>query len=244
MAGPIQGTTTKVTVSTGVSLTLNGVVAGSLLVFTVSYIDTAQASSAAPANATDTGGTVSVGIEPNCCNQGTGSVIFYVPTAASGTHTFAFNPFGHAGALYANATLEEWPGGTYDTLDKTSSVTNNTAASSTGGNTGTTATLSAAAELVYIGLAIGAGNGVANAGISSPGTFVGGAGTSLQVEQDTSSTVGSQTSYREVAANTAQQGSWTWTADGSMNETQQVLATFLKTTTARQPTLTLLGVGA
>lgn len=220
------------TAATQLQITLNGVTAGSLLVLCVSYIDTAQGSSATPAAATDSNGTVAAAQAPACMHTAAGvdggACIYYVKNAAAGTHTFTFNPFAHGGALYANATLDEWSGiDTIAPLDKNpTATTNSAAASTTGDNTGTTATLSQANELVYAVLSLMCTTGLASAGISTPASS---GYTSRTVDQATNTSVGTEISYKEVAATTAVSGAWTWTADASMVGYQAVIATFLET---------------
>lgn len=228
MATKVQSTTASGAAVTSQQIALSGVTAGNTLILTVTYVDIAVGTSSAPATPIDSNGTVSTGIAPACQvnNGGSGAAVYYVPNCAAGTHTFTANPFNNANQLYCELTLAEWSGLTAAPLDKTSSSGSSSAASTTGGNTGTTATLTQANELVYAALSLYAGTGLANAGISTPATT---GYTSLVAIQSTNTTVGTEVSYKEVAATTGQSAAWTWTSDSSMFTWQAAIATFLET---------------
>lgn len=230
MATKVQSTTATAAAGTSATPSLTGVTAGNCLILKCSYLDVNQATAAVPATPTDSNGTFAVASAPACqsgSSVGCGSPIFFVKNCNAGTHNVTFNPHAHAGALYAEVSLEEWSGiDTAVALDKATSNGSSSAASTTTGNTGTTAALAQANELVVASLAISAGTGKANAGISTPAS----AGyTSLLVFQATDTAVGAEQSFKEASSTAGQIATWTWTTDASMQSWQGNIATFLET---------------
>lgn len=225
-------------------VTLNSVVAGNCIILVCSYLDVNQAASAVPATPTSGNGTFQLASAPACQNGssiGTGSPIFFIPNCNAGTHLLTFNPHSHAGALYSKCSALEISGLTATPLDKATSNGSSAAASSTTGNTNTTTALAQASELVIVSLAISAGTGLANAGISSPATA---SYTALFAFQDTSTEVGAQHSYKEPGVTTGQIGTWTWTADATMQNWQGNIATFKESSGAPVASrIFLLGAG-
>ena len=232
MATPVQSAT-PVVVSAGTSLTiaLTGVTAGNCLILTVSYFDNSQGTSAVPTAPTYAGaasGTATTAIAPACLvdggSGGHGAAIYFVPNIGTpGTYTFTVNPYNHAGQLYAEATLVEWPGLTTTPLDKTSSASVTTDAGT--GNTGTTSTLTQSNELVVAAMTMLCSAGTTTANISSPATT---GYTSLAVNQDTQNFIGVQHSYKEAGSSSGQIATWTWDTGKNPYSSAYVIATFLE----------------
>lgn len=222
-----SATPVSVTAASQLQITLNSVLSGSSLVFGVGYFDAGESISHTPATPTNTNGTFAVAERPDSLVASGGGVVgmlfFFIQTANSGTHTVTFNPFGNSGSLYANAIFDEWDAFDASALDKGNFTNNATAASSTGGSAGTTGTLSQANEVIYAGVAIICGTGLSNASISNPATS---GYTSAVQDQNTSTSVGTQISQKTVSATTAQNATWAWTSDSSMQAVQMSITTF------------------
>jgi hypothetical protein len=243
---PIVGTPTTNTSSAGTSLSITraGVTAGNTLIFAVGYNDT-SGGAGPPATATDTNGTVSVALKPAAQTAGAvscGVAIFFVPNCNSGSHTFAMGSIGGGGTLYSGGAVIEWSGLTNTPLDQTAGPGTSQGASTTTGNTGTSAALSQATELVVAVLAIASGAGQANAAISTASSGY----TSVLTLNNTSTGPGVQISYKEPNSTAGQIATWTWSVgspDATQLSTEQGLATFLETIPPFVSFLPLLGVG-
>lgn len=221
---PVQSTTANAAAGTSISATLTGVTANNLLVFAVGYNDVSAANVAPTApsgwsaaiNPASRAG--SAGQEPSV-----GASIFYLARSAGGSVTVTMNCPGGGANLYAQASLTEWPITLASPLDQTAGPGTNQAASTTGGSTPATGTLAQAAETVIAAMAIGAINGLSNAGITTPTGC-----TQLTVSQNTSTGCGAEVAYKDAGATTAQTITWGWTSDSSQRGSSQVVATFLQ----------------
>lgn len=193
------------TLGANLVLTLNGVVAGSLLTLEVGFAQ--QTNSAAPTIAGWTTAQNPVGQVITLGVAWSGSCIFYKENAAAGTHTATIVPGGSVAVMSAIAS--EWVSGLASgSLDKSTNAAN--AAGTTGGS-GTTAATANAGELVVVayGFLDNTGTPHANCGVSSPATT---GYTALGVNQDNTTTgTAFQASYKYVTSTGTQVAAWTYT---------------------------------
>lgn len=192
-----------------IAATINGVTAGNCLIAVVSIAQILNAAQAV-ITPTDTNGTWA-DVGSNALTLDTlnswyyGTMIATQQNCNSGSHTVTYT-FPN-GSTYAELTVFEVSGlltsGAVDKLshlDQQGSGTHPLTVPNT-------AVLSQADELVVVGISLLAPTGAANAAISDPPTGY----TSLHAQQDTSSTVGAQQSYKIVASTSAVGVSWDWT---------------------------------
>lgn len=196
----------KSTASANNVVTLNNVVAGSLLVVCVSF---AQLTNSNPPTisgwtaAQNPAGQIFLG------SAWVGSCIFYKENAPAGTNTATIVRGSGATSNAMTAIQAEFASGLPSGSSNVN--TNSAGASGTSGNSGTTAATANAYELIIaaFGLADVTGATHANLGISDPATT---GYTSLGVNQvTTDGSIGLQASYKYTNATGTQIGSWTWT---------------------------------
>lgn len=204
---------------TTITLTLNGVGAGSTII--VAAIT--QSSSGTASSISDTNGTYTLAKDSGSFGTGTGehAMVWYMENAASGTHTATVTQVSTArpswGVICEVSGLL-----TSGSLDTSASGGGTTAQSLA---TGSTATLAQAIEFaIAIGGMTSSGAGSANIGITDPPT---GASwlTVAATQDDTSSKPGAECAYIITAATTALSASWTWT-DANTRSSAGAIATF------------------
>lgn len=225
------GTQAQVTFANSITVSSPSATAGNKLILEVAWFDNtaigAPESLSAPAgwtadwNPAGVWATI-VGLGGKAC---TGYVV-YSKTAAGGVESpVVAGP--HTGQFFANGIITEWSGmGAYDSASS-SSLTNNTAAASTTGvTTSNTGTLANANSTVFTGVAILCDAGLNPAGIAFSGSG-GGAGWTTEIsDQDTSSTIGTVTGHKVVAATTALGAVYTWTSDSTMISYQAAVVVY------------------
>lgn len=213
---PVQSTgkqfADNVAGSTGLTLTLNGVTAGNLLIITASVVESSGTAIPAPTNYTaaeNPAGTQFVG-DPGFCLVG----IFFRENVGSGTHAPQLTCAGTGN--YFTGCLSEWAITGTGNLDV---HTNNGAITGTSGNTGTTGTTTQASELVIA--VINCDN--ATSTVTALSTPASSGYTSLASEPTDSTHAAAEHSYKTLAATGTQTASWTWTALAAYNA---AIATF------------------
>lgn len=211
-----------------ISLTLNGVTAGNFLVYRISYYQPGSTTAlVAPADTNGTFlGTGAAGVAgPAGVTVGgtdlMGTQIYFERNAAAGTHvvTQTINGSGPT----AHASLEEHSG-----VDTSAAVFATTQTASSGGLSatqsrvsGTPAASAGAGDLVIANVAVAAGTGVANAGISNPPTGY----TPVLVANDTAIDIATEFCYQAAAGGAAPNTLWAWT-DPSTVASQGGVAVF------------------
>ena len=200
------------------TVTLNGVVAGNLLIVTGSWAQITNSTPPTLAGWTlaeaPTGQLLTIG------GAWAGSVIYYRKNAMSGTHSMTAVPVGGSAGLTFQMHEFDSSIGLTEPLD----VHTNSAGSGTSGNSGTTGATTVANELVITVMGLADNNGVPHAsiGLNDPATT---GYTSLGVNNNTTdNSIAYQASYKYVTATGAQTGSWTWTDSSAYVGT---IATFL-----------------
>jgi hypothetical protein len=227
VGAPVQSTTAQCAGATSISATLNGVSAGNTLIFTASYNDTWGATT--PNQPTDSNGTVSDALRPNAVvvnGLAIGAMVCYVPNCAAGTHTFTLAGMdGSANAtLYCSVALVEEAGIlTASPVDVAAGPGTSYGAGTTTGNISSGA-LAQANEFIVAAVAVGAGTGLTNAGITNPTGF-----TQLIAAQNTSSSNGAQICWKEVTSTSSVTATWTWTACADQYGTEELLVSFKET---------------
>ena len=222
---PVQSTTASCAAASSIAATLTGTVSGNLIVGIVSWIDIYDITSRVPtvpsgflaaSNPTSSVNTVAAGT----------NIYYKVSTGGSVTCTFD-EPSGANSLLYAKISLIEWGGMVSTPFDvAATTVTNNSAASTTGVTVGASSTLAQANEIVVAAVTISCNPGLANAGISNPPSGY----TSIQVYQSSNTATSMQHSWKDTNSTAGQSCTWAWTADSSMLSYQAVLVTFKETT--------------
>lgn len=224
----IQRAGATIAAGTSTTVTLNGVTAHNTLALRVNYYH--PTTNNTPAVPTDSQGAVFVGRAQSSIfsNSGFSGIVQYDKLdAEAGTHT-ATVTLRDVGASYAEIEFDEIPTCTAADITNVSGGSAS-AASTTGGGTGTSATLAQANEAVFASLMMFAGTGLNPAGISTPAT----AGyTSQSVNQNTTTNLGAEFSYKEVSATTAVSGNWTWSADSTQLTWASLLVTYKQSVAA------------
>lgn len=212
--------TTAVTVSTGThSASRASVGAGNFLAWIISYFQ-GGTTSTLPSAPADTNGTINTGLTPaNSGTSGTwaGIAIYYVMNCVAGTHALSVT-IPNAANNIARSTIAEFSGvALTSAIDLSNSGNASTAQTVSSGATGT---LAGANDLVLAALAVVSGAGVTNAAINDPLTA------SLNVFQNTSTSIGIQHCYSVLSGSTASQSAvFTWT-DATSARSQAGIITF------------------
>lgn len=202
---------------------LTGVAAGNMITVELSYFQ-GGSTGTVPTTPTDSNGTQTVANAPagaGTSGTWTGVCIWNDDNTPGGTHNFVVsvpNPGNNVGRY----TVTEWNGGLETgSLDKAPAASNATTAQT---NTSTTTgTLSNANELVIVGIAVISGAGVTNAGITDPPTNY----TSANVNNNTSTNIAMEHSYRIKSSDTsAEAPSFSWT-DATTARSQVTIASFI-----------------
>lgn len=210
------------------SLTLNSVAPGNLLIFRTSYYQPGSTTAlVAPADTNGiflgTGAAGAAG--PTGITVGgtdlTGTQIYYQRNAAGGAHTVTQTING-AGAT-AHASLEEHSGlDTSAAVFATTQTANSGALSATQSRvSGTPAASAGAGDLVIASVAVAAGTGVANAGLTDPPASY----THVLVANDTAIDIATEFCYQPAAGGAAPNTTWAWT-DASTAASQGGIAFF------------------
>jgi hypothetical protein len=228
----VQTGANGVTNAGSVAVTLTGVGAGNFLVSAVSIL---QASTTAQAaiTPTDTQGTwTDVGSDalildtPNGVRHG--SMGAFQTNVASGSHTVTYT-FPN-GVTYAELSVSEFSGmATASVLDLIAkNAEQPTATPLPVPSAGTTASLSQADELIVVAGEWFDATGSANKAISSPPSSY----TALHAQQNSSTTVGAQHSYKIVASTSGVNVSWSWSGGGTDDDSAGLLMAFKAATAA------------
>lgn len=206
----------------GATLTLNGVVATSLLTVSNSYYRSSR-TGAAEAVPTDTQGVWSASINPAAAafigvSHDVGVSVFYQANVAAGTHTIT----PEANTIH-HTDLAEWASAatSLPADQSTSASTSNT--SHTSRTTGTTGTLAQTDELVLICHGMAAEFGSANVGYTDP---VSGFTTFTGKIIDDSSDLATLHAWETVAATDALTATFNWTAAETNQTSFACIATF------------------
>lgn len=205
------------------TVVLNGVAAGNLLVVLDTYFRSTS-TGAVDGTPTDSNGTFSV-----ACNDtpiaafggfDIGVAIFYQQNTASGTHTVT--PQANTDH---NTTLMEFSGivtsGAFVAGSKSSGGNGNFAGTSI--STGSTATAASAGDIAIIGFAAGATTGTANMGLTDPVSGF----TTVYVQNNTSSGLGTMHSYRALGSGGTQSATFNWTDSETQQFVMAAIATFV-----------------
>lgn len=216
------GTQSQATNAASITTNSPSALAGNKLILQVSWLDT---NAGAPETLTAPAGWTADKNPTSFSNSGAGGYAEFSKTAAGGVESpVVASPFGSG--MYANAIITEWSGmGAHDTADASAIITNSAAASSTGGTVANTGTLAAGSSVVFVGVSVYSGTGLANAAIA----FSGGGWTTLVSDQDTSASVGTLMGYKLVASNAALGAVFTWTGDATMKAFQGGITVFSDT---------------
>lgn len=209
------------------ALNRTGVTAGNTLILTVNYFHggTSSHTASAPTYTGAASGTASTALNAASLGSATQqqwgqACVFYVYASASGTYNFSItapNPSNN----YIYGTVAEFSGVLSPYLESMTAVNSADSTTAQTNTSPSTGTLAHNNDLIIASVVVLSGAGQASIGITNPPTGY----TSLSVNQNTSSQVGSQTSYKILSKTTASQStSWSWTDSTTLHGISSISA--------------------